>query len=220
MAVTLRDGLFVCGTIFQMDLPERLTASLAALELLDGSVVVAVSGGPDSVALLDLLDRTRAMHRLEIIVAHADHGIHPESAAVAATVEALAASLGYPCEVGRLRLGAGASETAAREARYRWPRRSQSGTLPWRSSRHITPMTRGNRADAAPVRFRPRGPGRHGASRGPLVRPLLPFRRSELAGYLEGRGSRPGMIRANAVRRACAPGSTVACGNRPPRAPG
>ena len=46
--------------------------------------MVAVSGGPDSLALLDLLIATRAEHGLELIVAHADHGIHPDSAKVAA----------------------------------------------------------------------------------------------------------------------------------------
>ena len=205
-----------------MDLPERLTASLAALELLDGSVVVAVSGGPDSVALLDLLDRTRAMHRLEIIVAHADHGIHPESAAVAATVEALAASLGYPCEVGRLRLGAGASETAAREARYRW---LQEVAVRHAAVAILTAHHADDQAETVLMRLLsgsgPAGLAGMAPRAGPLVRPLLPFRRSELAAISRAAGSRPGIIRQRRSGASALLASNGGhAGNRPPRAPG
>ena len=94
--------------------------SLDMLRLPPGRALVAVSGGPDSVALLDLLNRTRDHHRLELVVAHFDHGIHPESPRVADAVAAFARSLGLPHEVGRAALGPGAGETSARAARYAW----------------------------------------------------------------------------------------------------
>lgn len=174
---------------FSMDLPDRLAASLDALGLLDGTVVVAVSGGPDSVALLDLLDRSRAAHRLEIIVAHADHGIHPDSADVAATVETLAASLGYRCETGQLGLGAGASETAARDARYRW---LHTVALRHGAVAILTAHHADDQAETVLMRLLsgsgPAGLAGMAPRVGLLVRPLLPFRRSELAGYLDDRG--------------------------------
>lgn len=172
-----------------MELPDRLVASLGALDLLDGTAVAAVSGGPDSVALLDLLARTRPAHRLEIIVAHADHGIHPESAAVAATVRALAASYGCPCEVGELRLGAGASETDAREARYRW--------LHDVAARHhaaaiLTAHHADDQAETVLMRLLagsgPAGLAGMAPRTGVVVRPLLPFRREELVQYVHERG--------------------------------
>lgn len=172
-----------------MELADRLAAALAALDLLDGTAVVAVSGGPDSVALLDLLSRSRPAHRLEIIVAHADHGIHPASAAVAATVRALAASCGWPCEVGELQLGPDASETTAREARYRW--------LHDVAGRHhaaaiLTAHQADDQAETVLMRLLagsgPAGLAGMAPRAGLIVRPLLPFRREELAQYVHERG--------------------------------
>ncbi len=77
--------------------------------------LVAVSGGVDSVVLLDMLSRTD--HRL--VVAHVDHGIRGEnSAADARFVEALARQYGVPYVTTSLGLGAQASEAMAREQRY------------------------------------------------------------------------------------------------------
>jgi tRNA(Ile)-lysidine synthase len=172
-----------------MELPDRLVAALAAFDLLEGTVVAAISGGPDSVALLDLLIRSRPAHRLEIIVAHADHGIHPGSAAVAATVRALAASCGCACEVGELHLGAGTSETAAREARYRW--------LHEVAARHhaaaiLTAHHADDQAETVLMRLLagsgPAGLAGMAPRAGLIVRPLLPFRRQELATYVHERG--------------------------------
>src|SRR5213592_4357812 len=85
-----------------------------------GIAVVAVSGGADSVALLDLLHAVAAEHGLALVVAHADHQIQPGSGVVARQVWDLAARYGLPWELGELGLGPGATETAARRARYAW----------------------------------------------------------------------------------------------------
>lgn len=83
--------------------------------------VVAVSGGLDSVVLLDMLAKL-ASHQsgLELIVAHADHGIRDESERDAEHVEGLAGHYGLSYEMTRLELGKGASEETARDARYAW----------------------------------------------------------------------------------------------------
>lgn len=81
--------------------------------------LVAVSGGVDSVVLLDMLSKTD--HRL--VVAHVDHGIRgDDSAADARFVEQLARQYEAPFVSTTLRLGAGASEDAARQARYQFLR--------------------------------------------------------------------------------------------------
>jgi tRNA(Ile)-lysidine synthetase-like protein len=76
--------------------------------------VLAVSGGVDSVVLLDMLSRSK--HQL--VVAHVDHGIRDDSAADARFVESLAKKYKVPFVTKRFELGDGASEEAAREARY------------------------------------------------------------------------------------------------------
>ena len=86
-------------------------------------VVVAVSGGPDSVALLTgwhLLARSRGD---ELHVAHFDHRLRDDSADDAESVALLAQDLALPRHFGHaetpLREAAGASlERIAREARY------------------------------------------------------------------------------------------------------
>lgn len=78
--------------------------------------IVAVSGGVDSVVLLDMMTKHRDKNQL--IVAHFDHGIRYESAADARFVEALASSYGLPFKTKREELGEAASENVARERRY------------------------------------------------------------------------------------------------------
>lgn len=77
--------------------------------------VLAVSGGVDSVVLLH---RLVAMGGHELVVAHFDHGIRPDSAADARFVGALAATYGLPFVTKREELGKNASEEVARLHRY------------------------------------------------------------------------------------------------------
>jgi len=63
-------------------------------------VLVAVSGGPDSVALLHLLYRLRPELGLELGVAHFDHGLRPDAVEDARFVADLARELGLPCHPG------------------------------------------------------------------------------------------------------------------------
>lgn len=86
--------------------------------------VVAVSGGVDSVVLLDMLvngrlpNSTSQIPLANCIVVHFDHGIRPESARDAAFVRDLAAKYGLAFETRREELGANASEELARDRRY------------------------------------------------------------------------------------------------------
>ncbi len=79
--------------------------------------VVAVSGGVDSIVLLDMLSR---MDDVELVVAHFDHGIRADSAHDAQFVKELAQKYGHAYESTREELGAGASEEVARTHRYRF----------------------------------------------------------------------------------------------------
>lgn len=77
--------------------------------------MVAVSGGVDSVALLNMLSM---LDRVKLVVAHYDHGIREESVQDADFVKKLAAQYGLPFELGKGNLGPDASEANARTRRY------------------------------------------------------------------------------------------------------
>lgn len=82
----------------------------AALEQLPGDarrIVVACSGGADSVAALGLLDLLRESVGVELAVGHVDHGLRAESADEAQHVAALARRLGLAVRVTRLALASG-----------------------------------------------------------------------------------------------------------------
>ncbi len=85
-------------------------------------IVVAVSGGADSVALLRILADLRTDLGLEIVVAHFDHQLRTDSAEDAAWVCALGAELKLPCVIGRPESPARGShvEAWARRERYRF----------------------------------------------------------------------------------------------------
>jgi tRNA(Ile)-lysidine synthetase-like protein len=85
-----------------------------------GKYIVAVSGGVDSVVLLDILARQEGA---QLIVAHFDHGIREDSGDDRLFVQRLAGKYGLPFVFDIGNLGKNASEAAAREARYVFLRR-------------------------------------------------------------------------------------------------
>jgi tRNA(Ile)-lysidine synthase len=150
---------------------------------------VAVSGGPDSVALLDLLDHVALEHGLILVVAHADHGMRADSRSGGLAVKALADRYVLPFESVELRLGADASETVARRARYRWLREVQrTRGAPYL----VTAHQRNDQVETILWRAL-KGSGMAGLGgipargKGGLVRPLLPFAKAELVAYAAAR---------------------------------
>ena len=96
-------------------MPDRFANLDAALSALPESLLVGVSGGVDSVALLHALVRTGR----KPVVLHFDHGWRAESAADAACVRELARKLGLKYIGEKMRSSArGPRETDARVARY------------------------------------------------------------------------------------------------------
>jgi len=86
------------------------------------ALIVGVSGGPDSLCLLDSLARLG----FSLIVAHFDHRLRPESGQDAAVVRSVAERLGFPFRLGSQDVAAYAQkerlsiEEAARLLRYRF----------------------------------------------------------------------------------------------------
>jgi tRNA(Ile)-lysidine synthase len=115
-------------------LPRLLLADWRKLKLpMSGeTIVVAVSGGADSTALLLALDELKTQNKLSIgiCVAHLDHKIRASSGKDARWVSDLTKRLGYECVVGRskvaeiARSNADNLEQAARQARYEFLERT------------------------------------------------------------------------------------------------
>jgi tRNA(Ile)-lysidine synthetase-like protein len=91
-----------------------------------GPVVVALSGGPDSLCLLHLLADLAPRRGWRLTAAHLDHGLRPESAAEVEVVRAMAAARAAALRTERVDTPAlaaaegGGVEAAARRARYRF----------------------------------------------------------------------------------------------------
>jgi len=96
------------------------------LPIANETIVVGVSGGGDSTALLLALQELKSAGKLsvKICVAHLDHKLRKTSAQDARWVADLAARLGYDCVIGRAKVAELARanndnlEQAARQARY------------------------------------------------------------------------------------------------------
>nr|MDQ3035052.1 tRNA lysidine(34) synthetase TilS [Myxococcota bacterium] len=82
-------------------------------------VVVAVSGGPDSMAMLDVVARLARELALDLSVASVDHGLRAEAADEIELARALATRLGLPFHALRVVVEPGGSiQAQARRARY------------------------------------------------------------------------------------------------------
>lgn len=102
----------------------RRTVKKYAMFKAGEKVVVGVSGGPDSTALLHVLDRLARDGGFDLIVAHLHHGLRAEATTEEAFVAGLARSLNRPFESHRVHVGQYSRqkklslEEAGRELRY------------------------------------------------------------------------------------------------------
>ncbi|GAC1369299.1 MAG: hypothetical protein NVSMB39_1010 [Candidatus Saccharimonadales bacterium] len=149
-----------------------------------GRYILAVSGGADSMVLLEVLARAADLRDYELIVAHFDHGIRADSRLDRDFVEAAAARYGLPFEVDEGKLGR-ASEAAARAARHAWleelsGRRGVGAIL---TAHHQDDLLETSLLNLA------RGSGRLGLApmgeSATIIRPLINLTRAELRDYAE-----------------------------------
>jgi tRNA(Ile)-lysidine synthase len=101
------------------DLAARVAAQLGKIVRRSTRLVVGLSGGIDSVVLLDCLQRAARKRRLRISALHIDHRINPNSASWAKFCRRLCRERGIPFECAKVDVVRGDSlEAAARAARY------------------------------------------------------------------------------------------------------
>lgn len=173
---------------------DRALSSPAAPRPGDG-VVVGVSGGADSTALLDVLVTLAPSRGLRIVAAHLDHGLRSGSAEDAECCAALAAQLGVRFLSERHDVAALAHqrrrglEEAGRHARYAFLRRVRAET---RSALIAVAHTQDDQVETLLLRLL-RGSGGRGLAamrlrRGDVFRPLLEVSREAVLAHLRSRG--------------------------------
>jgi tRNA(Ile)-lysidine synthase len=147
-----------------------------------GKYVVAVSGGVDSIALLSVLSQDP---KLELIVAHFDHGIRDDSGEDRKLVATLAQSYGLPFVSEEGKLGPDASEASARDARYKFLKKvvNQNSALAIITAHHQDDLL-----ETAILNML-RGTGRKGltslSSSSEIIRPLLNIPKADLIKYAQ-----------------------------------
>ncbi|HWK89351.1 MAG TPA: tRNA lysidine(34) synthetase TilS, partial [Longimicrobium sp.] len=171
----------------------RFRRNLEALGLTGqgAHVLVAVSGGCDSVALLHLLRFAAGDGGPRVTAVHFDHAMRPGSEGDARWVAGLCGAWGVPLVAARAE-AAPRTEAEAREARYAFLLRAKAEA-------GATHLATAHHADdqAETVLFRVlRGTGIAGLAGIPaadergVVRPLLPFWRAEIRRYARAHGLR------------------------------
>lgn len=154
------------------------------------TVLVAVSGGPDSSCLLDVLLRLADSHDYSIEVAHVDHGLTDDSARVAAEVAHRAASLGLEVHLVKAPGLSGPNLHArARDFRYAFFDAVASDI---EAVAVATGHTLDDRVETTVARL-VHGSGTEGlagipANQDRRIRPLIELRRSETAAYCREAG--------------------------------
>lgn len=143
-------------------------------------LVVAVSGGVDSVTLLHLLHNLNRYYGWDIVVAHFDHGVRSDSMVDAGLVGELADSYGYQYLYGKNQNKA-TSEAALRKSRYDYLEQMRRDT----GADYIVTAHHGNDRVETALFNTIRGADREGIvalkdRRGRIVRPLLPFAKAEI----------------------------------------
>lgn len=159
------------------------------------TLVVALSGGPDSVALTTALARLARTRGFSLVAAHLDHGLREGSAADAAFCTRLCEALQVPLRTatadvqGRARREGGGLEQAARRERYAFLRavKAEAG-----AEAIAVAHTCDDQAETVLLRLL-RGAGRTGlAAMRPrsagLVRPMLGVSRQQVMAHLRARG--------------------------------
>jgi tRNA(Ile)-lysidine synthase len=158
-------------------------------------VVVAVSGGPDSICLLSILHELKDDLRLALVVAHFDHGLRPaEDEHETGFVESMAVSLELPFETKRadqcLRQGSASFEEMARQARYQYLEGVKEKFF---AQKIAVGHNLNDQAETVLMRLL-RGSGPTGLAGIPpyreekIIRPLIEISRKEIESYLDEKG--------------------------------
>lgn len=163
-------------------------------DLVGQPVLVALSGGADSVALLHLMLQARGELGCEVAAAHVNHHARPEADDDERFCQELCRELGVELEVRHIRENV--PRACSREAWWRARRyeRLEAARRALACAATATAHTRDDQAETVLLKLL-RGSGPRGVAgirrrHGTVVRPLLDVGREELRDWLRGRGGR------------------------------
>jgi len=170
-----------------MMLPSRVAIAISLHHVFEPGerVVVAVSGGPDSLALLSILREILPAVPLHLTVAHFDHGWRDDSMHDRDFVASLAATWGYAFRTARAADDTPHTESAARTARYAFLRQTAAET---NSTAIAMGHTQDDQVETLLLHLL-RGSGSRGLGAmrqrdADLARPLLDISRKDIEAYL------------------------------------
>ncbi|MGH7166676.1 MAG: tRNA lysidine(34) synthetase TilS [Nitrospiraceae bacterium] len=178
----------------------RVSASLRAKQLVEpgARILVAVSGGPDSVALLSLLTALAPSWNLTLLGVHINHGLRgDESEEDARFVSALCERLGIRLVIERVDLAEAAARPKGQSLQELARDRRYAAMARVASELSADKLALGHTADDQAetlIMWMLRGSGTGGlagipVARGPLfIRPLLEITRAEILEYLTAEG--------------------------------
>ncbi len=179
------------------DIIDKVQRTISRHRMFNGGdlCIVAVSGGPDSVCLLNILYELKEALGIKLVVAHLDHGLREgEDEAETRFVQGLASSMDLPFETEKascLTNGtAGSVEEKARNARFAFLEGLRSRLFAQRIAlgHHLN-----DQAETILMRLL-RGSGPSGLAGIPpirnktIIRPLIETKREEIEFYLKTRG--------------------------------
>ena len=175
-------------------LREQILRTISDFEMFQAGdkVLIAVSGGPDSVALLYLLHAAADDLDIELGIGHLNHGLRPAAEKESLFVQELADTLNLPCHQEKVAIDPanGSLEERARRMRYAFFHRVAK-------THHYTKIALAHHAEdnaETVLMHLLRGSGTRGLSGIPpmgkngIVRPLIHSRRADILFYLKESG--------------------------------
>jgi len=178
---------------------EQVWQTVAQYQMLETGdrVLLGVSGGPDSVALLHLLRQRMALYGIQLFVVHINHQLRPEAAEEAAYVEQLADAYGLPFRLFSVDVSAYAAahgqslEQAGHALRFAC---FAEAATAWQANKLALGHHRDDRAESLLLHLI-QGCGLDGLAAMPpkagwLIRPLAAVGKQQLIAYCKAHGLR------------------------------
>ncbi len=187
------------GTSKERSVMDKAESAILREGMIDkgDAVVVAVSGGPDSVCLFDVLYRLKDGLEINLVIAHFNHLLRPgEDEEETRFMQSMAREYDIPLETDEWREGpqpgGGSKEEQARKARYAF---LESIRKRYAARRIAVGHNLNDQAETVLMRLlRGSGPmglsGMHPIREGIVIRPLLNIKRDEIIAYLQSVGLR------------------------------
>jgi len=186
---------------------EKVLKTIKKHELIKNgdTIVIGVSGGPDSVALLHILNALKNQCNIQIVVAHVHHGLREASTEEAQYVENLCEKMQIPCYITKINVQQKAKqekiglEEAGRKARYAFFQEIQEKV---HAQKIATAHNANDNCETVLMNIL-RGCGIPGIKGIPIIRnqiyikPLLEINRKEIETYCQIFGLQPRIDKSN-----------------------